>query len=122
MFDRRPFSEFFLVQAYFAEVHTEVESTFVEHLLDLGKRLLSEVAELHQIFLLILNEFAQAVDFGSLEAIERTYGKIEIFEGSFEDLTELERLLVYHILFLFLTLLESDIFVGDDHKVLDEDA
>ena len=52
------------INSQLTQVHSEVEASFIEHLLDLGKRLLAEVAELHQVFLLILNQLAERVDLG----------------------------------------------------------
>lgn len=52
-------SEFAWINSQLDEVHTEVKSSFGEHLLDLCERFLTEVAELHQVFLLVLYQLTE---------------------------------------------------------------
>ena len=43
------------IQSQLSQVHSELQTPFIQHLLNFSQGFLSEVAELHQVFLLVLN-------------------------------------------------------------------
>src|ERR1700722_4759082 len=71
------------------KVHPEMKTPFTQHLLDLSQRLLTKIAELHQVFLLIRDQLAETVDLGSFQTIEGANREIEIFQRSLQDLPQL---------------------------------
>src|SRR5579859_4240376 len=112
----------FIIHLKLAEVHTEVQTTLAKYLLDLSQGLLTKVAELHQVFLLVGHEFAKAVDLGGFQTVEGADGKVQVFQRSLQDLAELQGLLVHQVFLLLLFIVESDVLVGDDHQMLDQDT
>ena len=88
----------------FNEVHTEGKALFRDKLLKLGEGFLSEGAELHHISNLQLNQVAEGLDIGSLEAVVGTNGEIEIVEGGLQQLTHAEQ--------LFINLFDFAVFAG----------
>ncbi len=42
-----------------AQIHSEMQTSFAKHLLDFSQGFLTEVAEFHQVFLFVGNQFAQ---------------------------------------------------------------
>src|SRR5580700_7327619 len=99
-----------------------MQTTLAQYLLDLCQRLLSEIAELHQVLLLIRNQLAKAVDLGSLQTVERTHRKIEIFQRGLQYLAKLKSLLVNQVFLLLFLIVKSDVLIRDDHQMLDQDA
>src|SRR6185312_16908910 len=80
---------------------TERQTALVELLDDLIERLLPEVGDGEQVVLALLEQLADAVDLGPLEAVAGTFGQVEVLDGQLEvgraggdpaDLTQLEAL------------------------------
>ena len=112
----------FIIHFQLAQVHTKVQTSFTQYLLDLSQGFLTEIAEFHQVFLLIGHQLAKAVDLGCFQTVEGADGKIEIFQRGLQDLTQLQRLLIYQVFLLLFFIIESDVLVSDDHQMLDQDA
>src|ERR1700744_1640057 len=111
----------FVVYLKLAKIHTEVQTPFAQYLLDFSQRFLPEIPELHQVLLLIRHQLAETIDLGGFQTVESAYGKIQILQRSLEYLAQLEGLFVNQILFLLFLIIESNVFVSDDHQVLDQD-
>src|SRR3954462_7618009 len=89
---------FFGVPGISALLHPQRQTALVELLDDLVERLLAEVGDGQQVVLALLDQLADAVDLGPLEAVAGTLGQVELFDrqvevgraaGSGADVTEL---------------------------------
>lgn len=50
--------EFILIHSQLAQIHSKMESSFCQYLLDFGQRFLTKISKLHKVLLFVLNKFA----------------------------------------------------------------
>src|SRR5687768_7061399 len=62
------------------ELHAELQAALVQHVLDLGERLLAEIRRLEQLDFGLLHEVADVVDAFGLEAVGRTNREFEVVD------------------------------------------
>src|SRR5580692_4150359 len=109
-----------IIYLQLAEVHTEMQTTLAKHLLDLSQRLLTEIAEFHQVLLLIGHELAKAVDLGCLQTVEGAYREVQVFQRRLQYLPQLQCLLIDQVFLLLFFIVKSDVLICNDHQVLDQ--
>ena len=79
-------SEGFGARRFLFVLFTKTEAQCIELEYNLFKRLATEVAYLHHVFLRLRDKVFDGIDTGALQAVERTDGEIELFDGHLEHL------------------------------------
>jgi hypothetical protein len=110
------------VEFVFGEIHTEGQAFVGEEFFDFDEGFFTEVAELEQFVGFVLDEFCEGIDFSCFEAVVGANGEVEIFEGGFEQFAHVEDMFIHDIIFFRRFVVEGDVFIGDEHQVVNEDA
>ena len=87
-------SALILIEFIRCDIHAEVEIEIGQQVVQLRERLLAEVAELQQVVAVVTNQIAYRIDFGRLEAVERTHGKVLVGQFRLEQLPHMENIFI----------------------------
>src|ERR1700674_953980 len=72
--------------AVFVELHAQREAHLHQDIFDLVERFAAEVFGLQHFIFALLDELANGLDIGVLQAVVRTHGKLELFNGTVQVL------------------------------------
>ena len=109
------------IQFILCNVGSKRQIQTLEQIIKLRERFPTEVAELQEIVLVVLNEVAQGFDVCRLQTVEGANRKVHVEEFRLEQLTHVKYFLVELFVVGVGSVVDGDLLVGEEHEVIDED-
>ena len=109
-----------LIQFVLRNIGSKRQIQTLEQIIKLRERFLTEVAELQEVSLVILNQVAESLNVGSLQTVESTDTEVHVNQTSLKQLTHVENLLIELLIAIRIIVLESNLLIREQHEMMNQ--